>query len=89
MSVRRAERDGRAVGLVLAVFGPADGLRGPTVTGPGNMHPTSRDPHPSWVVPFWILFALAAMFLAGAVCGAGCVVYVSMSSQPRTDRGAD
>jgi hypothetical protein len=28
-----------------------------------------RDRHPSWVVPFWVLLALAAMFALGCVAG--------------------
>lgn len=31
--------------------------------------PNGSDPHPSWVVPFWMLMALAGMFVLGCGCG--------------------
>jgi hypothetical protein len=36
-----------------------------------------RDPHPSWVVPIWMLLALVAVFAMGCGCGS-FVTYLSM-----------
>ncbi|OWK45480.1 hypothetical protein [Fimbriiglobus ruber] len=35
---------------------------------PGDQR-VDRDGHPSWVIPFWMLLALAAMFFVGCGCG--------------------
>ena len=54
-------RGGREVTEVTSVTRPGNDL--------ANEHP-GHDRSPSWVVPFWMLLALAVVFLAGCASGA-------------------